>query len=72
MMMIRYLQDTTPPLNDWSLISTASGAYKKHLIIKNKRFWLIRVDLMIQPGTSVNFLSGFIFSMLCISVTFFF
>ena len=29
MMMIRYLQDTTPPLNDWSLISTASGAYKK-------------------------------------------
>ena len=27
---------------------------------------------MIQPGTSINFLSGLILSMLCISVTFFF
>ena len=29
MMMISYLQDTTPPLNDWSAISTASGVYKR-------------------------------------------
>ena len=27
--MISYLQDTTPPLNDSSSISTASGVYKK-------------------------------------------
>ena len=27
--MISYLQDTTPPLNDCSAISTASGVYKK-------------------------------------------
>ena len=29
MVMISYLQDTTPPLNDSSEISTASGVYKK-------------------------------------------
>lgn len=31
-----YLQDTTPLLNDWSAISTASGVYKKneYLILK--------------------------------------
>ena len=32
-MMMTYLQDTTPLLNDWSVISTASGVYKK---INNK------------------------------------
>ena len=30
-MMISYLQDTTPLLNDWSAISTASGVYTKKL-----------------------------------------
>ena len=29
MVMISYLQDTTPPLNDCSAISTASGVYMK-------------------------------------------
>ena len=29
MVIISYLQDTTPPLNDWSAISTASGVYQK-------------------------------------------
>ena len=35
MVMISYLQDTTPPLNDCSSISTASGVYKKLKIIKS-------------------------------------
>ena len=70
-MMITYLQDTRPLLNDWSMISTASGVYKK-LIINFKKFWQMGVDLIIQPGTSINFLSGSICSILCISVTFFF
>ena len=30
MMKISHLQDTTPPLNNWSVISIASGAYKKN------------------------------------------
>ena len=34
-MMITYLQDTTPLLNDWSAISTASGFYKKKKLTKN-------------------------------------
>ena len=34
--MISYLQDTTPPLNDSSSISTASGVYKK--LKNNKKF----------------------------------
>ena len=29
MVMISYLQDTTPPLNDCSAISTARGVYNK-------------------------------------------
>ena len=29
MVMISYLQDTTPPLNDCAAISTASGVYQK-------------------------------------------
>ena len=37
MMMISYLQDTTPLLNDWSAISTASGVYKKKLILYFKK-----------------------------------
>ena len=42
---------------EWSL-------YKK-IIIKDKKFWQIWVDLMIHPDTSINqFLSGFIFSLL--------
>ena len=36
MVMISYLQDTTPPLNDCSAISTASGVYKK--LKNNKKF----------------------------------
>ena len=38
-MMISYLQDTTPLLNDWSAISTASGVYTKKIIINDKKFW---------------------------------
>ena len=34
--MISYLQDTTPPLNDCSSISTARGVYKK--LKNNKKF----------------------------------
>ena len=30
-MMISYLQDTTPLLNDWLAISTANGVYKKKI-----------------------------------------
>ena len=44
-MMITYMQDTTPLLNDWSMISTASGVYKE-LIINVKKFWQMGVDLM--------------------------
>ena len=63
--MMSYLQDTTPLLNDWSAISTASGVYTKKIITKDKKFWQIWVDLMIHPDTSINqFLSGFIFSLL--------
>ena len=36
MVMISYLQDTTPPLNDSSSISTAGGVYKK--LKNNKKF----------------------------------
>ena len=36
MVMISYLQDTTPPLNDCSSISTASGVYKK--LKNNEKF----------------------------------
>ena len=27
--LMSYLQDTTPPLNNWLVISTADGVYKK-------------------------------------------
>ena len=37
MMMISYLQDTTPLLNDWSAISTAGGVYKKNQYFILKR-----------------------------------
>ena len=40
MVMISYLQDTTPPLNDCSAISTASGVYNK-FFLKNKQFWQV-------------------------------
>ena len=46
MVMISYLQDATPLLNDWSAISTASGVYKK--ITKMKTFWQVLVDQMIE------------------------
>ena len=48
---------------EWSL---------KKIIINFKKFWQMWIELIIQPGTSINFLSGFICSILCISVTFFF
>lgn len=28
--MMSYLQDTTPPLDDWLVISTADGVYKSN------------------------------------------
>ena len=37
MMMISYLQDTTPLLNDWSAISTAGRVYKKNQYFILKR-----------------------------------
>ena len=40
MVMRSYLQDTTPPLNDCSAISTASGVYNK-FFKKNKQFWQV-------------------------------
>ena len=70
MVMISYLQDTTPLLNDWSAISTASGVYKK--ITKMKTFWQVLVDQMIQRGTSLNCLLGCIFSLYHVSQSPFF
>ena len=34
--LMSYLQDTTPPLNNWLVISTADGVYKKWEM-KNKK-----------------------------------
>ena len=48
-MMTTYLQDTTPLLNDWSVISTASGVYKKiYKVVTTKR---MRVNM---PASQVQ------------------